>query len=108
MKPTLDQQISEVRALLEKLLQRLATDSAPVAVTKARAARELEVDPKTIGRMVRDGQLGVVLVRSRPRIPFAELLRVAALPEREKRLTRVEKFNARAEAERARQLRRAR
>lgn len=106
--PTIEQQIAEVRALLEKVLQRLATDSAPVAVTKTRAARELEVNPRTISRMVRDGQLGCVSIRGRPRIPFSEVLRVAALPEREKRVTRIEKFNARAEAERARLMRRAR
>lgn len=89
-------------AAIERLMERLAVDSAPVAVTKARAARELEVSVKTIDRMAREGELRIVLVRGMPRIPFSELLRVAKPKEGKREPTRVEKFNARTEAQEAR------
>lgn len=85
--------------LLERLLQRMAVDSAPVVVTKTRAARELELSPRTIHRMVRDGELSVVMVRGRPRIPFSEVLRVGAIGPKKPAPTRVEKFSARQEAQ---------
>lgn len=102
-------QVGRLAKAIERLLQRLAVDSAPVAVTKARAARELEVSVKTIGRMVRDGELSVITIRGRPRIPFSELLRVARVAPPQRSETRIEKFNARAAAEATRAaLRRAR
>lgn len=97
-------QIARLAAALERLLERLAVDSAPVAVTKARAARELEVSTKTIDRMCRSGELKTTLVRGMPRIPFTELLRLTTVPEVKRAETRIEKFNARAEAEAGRAL----
>lgn len=100
--------VARLTTALERALERLADNSTPVCVTKARAAVELGVSDKTISRMVRDGELSVVLVRGRPRIPFADLLRVGTPKGVRREPTRIEKFNARAEAERARALRRAR
>jgi excisionase family DNA binding protein len=99
----IDAKLERLVRAVERLDERLAVDSAPVAVTKARAARELEVSTKTIERMVRQGQLSVVVVRGRPRIPFAELLRIAKPPESAPRPTRLMKFDARQEAQTGRQ-----
>lgn len=100
MSATLDETtLARLARAIERLEQRLAVDSAPVAVTKARAARELELSTKTIGRMVRDGELQVVMIRGRPRIPFSELLRVAHVAAPQRSETRIEKFNARAVAQ---------
>lgn len=84
---------------LERALERLENDATPVCVTKARAARELDVSEKTIDRMVRDRELSVVVVRGRPRIPFADLVRVGTPRSTQREATPVTKATARAAAE---------
>lgn len=91
--------LARLTRAVERLVERLAVDSAPVAVTKARAARELEVSTKTIDRMCRAGELKTTLVRGMMRIPFAEVLRVAHVAPPLRAESRVEKFNARQAAE---------
>ena len=104
----LDAKVERLTRALERALERLNAHSTPVAVTKSRAADELDVSVKTIERMCRDGQLKTTLVRGMTRIPFTELMRVAALPVSQRPEMRVEKFNARLEAQAARLARRAR
>jgi hypothetical protein len=61
------------RPLLTEILARLTSTAAdtgeePYLVTYAEAARRLSCDPKTISRMVGDGELERVYVRGAPRI----------------------------------------
>jgi hypothetical protein len=108
MTTDLEAKVQRLTAALERALERLNENAAPVAVSKTRAARELDVSTKTIERMTKTGELRTVTVRGMARIPFAELLRVASSPESKREPTRVEKFNARLEAQSIRAARRAR
>jgi len=104
----LESKVQRLTDALERALERLNENAAPVAVSKTRAARELDVSTKTIERMTKSGELKTVTVRGMVRIPFAELLRISSAPESKRAPTRIEKFNARLEAQSIRQMRRAR
>lgn len=72
---------AELSALREMVQQLVQSSSQPMLVEFKEAARRLGVAPKTISRMVQNGELMPTLVRNKRLISMQELERVARPPQ---------------------------
>jgi hypothetical protein len=106
---TLAMEVHELReaaqrqaAALEKLCEQLAFASLPAVMKKTRAARELDVSPATLARLIKSGD---IRLNKDGKVPASEVLRYAAVQGRERPKEKTAKHDAQAEAEKLRKAR---
>jgi hypothetical protein len=85
--------------VLERLADHLDAATLPLTMSKTRAARELDISVTQLNRLIKRGDIR--LNRDR-KVPSSELLRYAAAEGRAPKVSKAERFNARAEAEKHR------
>lgn len=98
----LAERIERQSKALEKLVEQLAYAALPAVMKKTRAARELDVSPSTLARLIKDGE---IRLNKDGKVPASEVLRYAAVQGRPRPKEKAEKFDAQAEAEKLRKSR---
>lgn len=88
-------QVERQAAALEKLVEQLAYASLPAVMKKVRAARELDVSPSTLARLIKTGE---IRTNKDGKVPASEVLRYAAVQGRALPKQKAEKHDAQAEA----------
>lgn len=82
---------------LEQLLERMASATLPLTMSKVRAASELDMSVSTLDRLVRRGEIKLT---AHGKVPASELLRYAAVPGRNAPVIKKAKNQTQAAAER--------
>jgi hypothetical protein len=82
---------------LESLLERMASATLPLVMSKVRAAKELDMSVTTLGRLIRRGEIKLT---AQGKVPASELLRYAAVPGRNAPTIKKSKNQTQAAADR--------
>lgn len=96
MNRALEQRLERIARSIEVLTEQISGAALPLAMSKVRAARELDVSVTTLTRLIRRGELRL---NKAGKVPASELLRYAAAEGRAPLVSKQERYDARAVAQ---------